>query len=265
MIKLIACDLDGTVLDDNKNVDSELKEVVAKLKEKDILFTVASGRSRELLLHILDYFNLKDVPYICNNGANIFKNEELIHVEAINSEYARDICKMFHEHGIVFRMYALEDVYINGMSDFFRARMKGYSKPFIDYYPELNMDDIHVVKITADLTNHNDLADFFTKEVSKFPNTVFTKAEDNIYCVNSTNANKGAALEWVSNYMGIKMGEVMAFGDNENDLAMLKKAGVSIAVSNGEEYVKSQVTNITKDNNHNGVSCFLKEYFKDIL
>ena len=60
MIKLITCDLDGTVLDDEKNIDSELKEVVTKLKEKGILFTVASGRSRELLLHILDYFNLVD-------------------------------------------------------------------------------------------------------------------------------------------------------------------------------------------------------------
>lgn len=265
MIKLIACDLDGTVLDDNKNVDSELKEVVLKLKDNGTLFTVASGRSRELLLHILDYFDLKDVPYICNNGANIFKNEELIHVEAINSDYARDICKMFHKEGIVFRMYALEDVFINGMSDFFRARMKGYSKPFIDYYPELDFSNLHIVKITADLTNHNDLADHFTKEVAKFPNTVFTKAEENIYCVNATKANKGDAVEWIANYMGISMDEVMTFGDNENDLAMLKKAGISVAVENGEDYVKSQVTYITKDNNHNGVSSFLKEYFKDIL
>ena len=265
MIKLITCDLDGTVLDDEKNIDSELKEVVTKLKEKGILFTVASGRSRELLLHILDYFNLVDIPYLCNNGANIFKNDELIHVEAINSDYARDIAKMFHKEGIVFRVYALEDVYINGISDFFRARMKGYTKPFIDYYPELDMDNIHVVKITADLTNHNDLAEHFTKEISKFPNTVFTKAEDNIYCVNATKANKGDAVEWIANYLGIKMDEVMAFGDNENDLPMLKKAKVSVAVENGEDYVKSLVTYVTKDNNHNGVSSFLKEYFKDIL
>lgn len=109
------------------------------------------------------------------------------------------------------------------------------------------------------------MIDYFVTEVSKYPNTVFTKAEDNIYCVNAIKANKGDALEWMANYLGIKMDEVMAFGDNENDLLMLKKAKISVAVSNGEDYVKSQVTNITKDNNHNGVSSFLKEYFKDIL
>ena len=71
MIKLIACDLDGTALDSAKRVDSELKEIKEKLKERGVHLIFVSGRSEELLYQFVDEFELED-PYITNNGGNIF-------------------------------------------------------------------------------------------------------------------------------------------------------------------------------------------------
>ena len=117
MIKLIACDLDGTVFDDSKNIDSELKTVVDKLSEKGILFTVISGRNIELMRNVVEHFNLK-LPFVCNNGANIYQNNKLVHDNCVIGEYADKAAKLLYDNGIVFRAYTIEDVFCNGISDF---------------------------------------------------------------------------------------------------------------------------------------------------
>ena len=65
--------------------------------------------------------------------------------------------------------------------------------------------------------------------------------------------------------MRIDIRDTMAFGDSENDLEMLKKAGIGVAMTNGEEKVRKEADLVCGDNNHNGVSAFLKDYFKELL
>ena len=261
MIKLVACDLDGTVYDDYKNIDPNLKEVVDKLKKKDILFTVVSGRNYELMEDVIETFNF-DIPIVCNNGANIYLKDELIYSDYIRSEYADKAAKLLYENNIVFRVYTTEDVFCNNTSDFFLARVDGFDKPFKDYYYELDLNDYHTTKITSDFVGNEDKISYIQQIIKTYPYTDFTKAERNIYCVNSITANKGDGLKWVCDYLNIDINkEVMAFGDNENDLSMLNQVKISVAVENADDVVKQQVSYIADDNNHNGVSNFLKNYF----
>ena len=265
MIKLIACDLDGTVLDDEKRIDTGLKELVDKLKKQGIMFTLVSGRNRELIKDIVTYFDI-DVPYICNNGANIYCKDQLIDVDCIPKEHVNDAAHLLYDAGIVFRVYCLEDVFYNGISDFFLARMKGFKKPLKTYSPDLDLQQYRVVKMTADLIGNQDKMEALRKSISSFPRTEFVKVEDHICCVNSTTANKGDSLRKVCGYLGIDaQEEAMSFGDNENDLPMLNCCKISVAMGNSEEILKEKADYICLDNNHNGVSEFLKEYFKSML
>ena len=263
MIKLIACDLDGTIFDDHKNIDTDLKEVVDKLKEKGIEFTVVSGRNKELYENVVEYFNI-DIPHAGNNGASIFLNDECIHLDCISSKYVNDIARLLHDNDIVFRVYAIEEIFANKISDFFLARMN-FIKPILEYTTDLDLSKYSVYKITSDVINHEDKVDDLIKQINAFPNTIYTKAEDHIYCVNSSSANKGDGLKWIMNYLNIQPEEVMIFGDNDNDLGMFEVAKTSIAMGNSVDNIKEIATFICDDNNHNGVSKFLKEYFKDIL
>lgn len=261
MIKLIACDMDGTALDDEKKLDTDLPRVVEKLKEKGILFTVVSGRNAELIKDVLNQIDI-DIPYVCNNGANIYKNGELIFTDSVPAEYADKAAKLLYDNDIVFRAYTTEDVFCNGISDFFLARMKGFAKPFKDYHRDLDLNKYETVKITSDFVGHEDRIEEIQKIIQAFPGTDFIKAETNAYCVNSITANKGDGLRRVCEYLDIDMAEeVMAFGDNENDLPMLKNVKVGVGMGNSEDIVKENVEYIALDNNHNGVSTFLKEYF----
>ncbi|MBQ6335423.1 MAG: HAD family hydrolase [Erysipelotrichaceae bacterium] len=264
MIRLIACDLDGTVFDDEKNIDSGLKEVVDRLKEKGIRFTVVSGRNHDLLKHVVDYFDL-DTPYMTNNGANIYLKDECVLSDTISDEAINKAAKILHDNDVVFRMYSEDGIYQYGDSDFFKVRIKTLSKPLTDYDPKADYRGKNAVKITADFIDREDKAEDIARAIKQLPGTDFFKVEDHVYCVNSATANKGEALQRVCDLIGVDIKEAMAFGDSENDLPMLQRAGVGVAMANGEEIVKAKADYIAIDNNHNGVSVFLKDYFKDIL
>ena len=264
MIKLIACDLDGTVFDDHKNIDSDLKEIVDRLREKGIEFTVVSGRSRELLRKALDHFQI-DTPFITNNGADIFHGDECICIDGIPKDLIDPLCHLFHDSDIVFRAYSHEAIYKYGESDFFSSRLRPVTQPILSYDPETSLSDKAIIKITGDFIGHEDLIEPFREKILSHLELDYTRAEGLIYCVNSATANKGTALQRVCEYMRIDIRDTMAFGDSENDLEMLKKAGIGVAMANGEEKVRKEAAFVCGDNNHNGVSAFLKDYFKELL
>ena len=265
MIKLIACDLDGTLFDDNKNIDKNIKNVIDKLKKNDILFTMVSGRNEELMDNVVDYLNI-DIPYVCNNGAAIYKNHKPLLYDCIEKESVAKATRLLYENNIPFIAYGIEDMYRNLTSEFFKQRTKAFNKSFKDYYPDLDLSSDDILKITSDFINHPELIDRISMEINSYSCTAIIKAEDNIYCVNSITANKGEGLRRVCEYMGIDMSkEVMAIGDNENDLPMLKEVKVSVSMGNSDDNVKKQTDYVCLDNNHNGVSNFLSKYFKDLI
>ena len=262
MIRLIACDLDGTILDSAKKPDSALKDVMRRLKEKGIRFTFVSGRNEELLRQFVDGFELED-PYITNNGGNIYRKHECLYNDFIPQEYINVLARLLAQHDIAFRLFAIERFYAFKDSAFFASRLGSLRKTsLIGYDPSLDLTDLHVYKITCDFHGKEEIIDALCEEVNrKCPNLNFLKAEKSIYCANSLTASKGNALKKVCEIMGVSADEVMAFGDSENDLSMLMEAGISVAMANAEEEVKEKCDFVCGDNDHNGVSAFLRKYF----
>ncbi len=262
MIKLIACDLDGTALDSAKRVDSQLKEVKEKLKERGVHLIFISGRSEELLYQFVDEFELED-PYITNNGGNIYCRHRCLHNDCLPQAYNNVLVRLPLKYDVPFRLFAIEEFYGYKNSDFFTSRLSQLKKFGLkEYDPSLDLSDLHIYKITCDFTGKEEIIDPFREEVKKScPDLNFLKAEKSIYCINSLTASKGNALKKVCEIMGISPEETMAFGDSDTDLPMLMEAGISVAMANGEEEVREKCDYVCGDNDHNGVSAFLKEYF----
>ena len=261
MVKLIISDLDGTALDDNKKLDSGLFEVVPKLKEKGILFTVASGRNEELLGDYIDQLNI-DIPYIVNNGGNIYQNHKCLVNDCLKQEYNNIIARTLYENNIPFRLFSVEDYYKYSDSDFFRGRLKNHYISMKEYSPEIELSSNHIYKITSDYNDHLDIFDKVSRKITESCEGVsYLQAEKNIYCASSKTANKGDGLLKLCEMLKISSEEVMAFGDHGTDLPLLEKAGIAVAVENGEDDAKKLADYVCKDNNSNGVSNFIKEYF----
>ena len=101
MIKLIACDMDGTLLDSAKRLPAELPEVIAKLKEKGVLFCVASGRQYASLRRDFDAY-ADDMLFICENGALVMQRDQRVLIDSIDPSFIS---------GVVTAAKSLEGVY----------------------------------------------------------------------------------------------------------------------------------------------------------
>ncbi len=263
MIKLIAADLDGTVLDSRKQIDHSLKEVIEKLKERGIGFTVVSGRNEELLHQYVDELKIR-LPYVTNNGGNIYQDHVCLFNDFIPQEYNNVLTGMLAGNDIAFRLFAMEEFRGYGSTAFFESRMGLFKKLGLkDYDPQTDLSALHVYKVTCDFTGHEEIMEDLVMKIRQACKKMnFLQAERNVYCANSLSANKGDALVKVCEMLGIGIDEVMAFGDNGNDLSMLEKAGISVAMGNSEQPIKDSCDFVCLDNEHDGVSSFLKDYFK---
>ena len=262
MIKLVAFDLDGTALDSRKRLDSGLKEVLDILKDRGIKALIVSGRNEELLAGYVDELECTD-PYITNNGGNIYRMHQCLYSDYFPQRYNDKIAKILSENDIPFRLFSDEGYYAYRTSRFFEERMALFKlRGLHDYHPDLHLKDHHIYKITCDFHDHPAKCDEVVQKVrEECPDMNFLKAEEGIYCANSLSANKGEALSRVCEMLDIKTDEVMAFGDSDNDLPMLEIASVSIAMGNATKQIREKCDHICGDNDHNGVSTFLREYF----
>ena len=101
MIKLIVCDLDGTLLNDRKQLDSQILPVLDALRKKHILFTLATGRNEAIARDYVDQLGI-EIPYAADNGANLYCRHRLLQSESLQKKDSEWILTRLMEEGIPF-------------------------------------------------------------------------------------------------------------------------------------------------------------------
>lgn len=261
-IKLIVVDLDGTLLSNHKQIDPGMRDVVHALKERHIQVTFASGRNVHIITPFFEEMPI-EVPYIANNGANIFLKEHCIYEECMEMEELIIAFRFLKEKGISYIAYTRDAVYIEKETapmQFFLDRLRG--KTQICREPDVREIAAHkIFKVVVLPEEHAVMAQLMEQMNTTCTHLQCVRSEDAIYTMTHIEATKGKALERVLALLSIKAEEVMVFGDNFNDLSMFAVAGTSIAMENGQDEVKKQADFITKSNEECGVSSFLRSYF----
>ena len=263
-IKLIAFDLDGTVLDSLKRLSGRNRAALKACAEKGIVLVPATGRSAAGISPAI-----RDIPGvrygITTNGGTItdLKTGEILDRQTISCEKALRLMK------VISRYHAMYDPYING---------RGITQPeFYDHMDEFGLTPViqEMVRATRDVVlNIQDyvkqtgaevekiniyLADLkdrepLQRELEQEEGLSITSSLYNNLEVNDAKATKGQALKRLADYLNIPMEAVMAFGDGGNDLSMIQAAGTGVAMANGLETVKAAADYITLDNDQDGVA-----------
>lgn len=104
MIKLIVCDVDGTLLDEAKHLDRKIISTIAGLRRKGIRFTVATGRNEAIVGSYIDQFGI-DVPYATDNGANIWCRHQLLKCNSVEKAYTGQIIQTLIKAQIPFTFF----------------------------------------------------------------------------------------------------------------------------------------------------------------
>ena len=255
MIKLIACDMDGTLLDSAKRLPAELPEVLAKLKEKGVLFCVASGRQYASLRRDFEAC-ADDMLFLCENGALVMQHDKRVLIDPIDSSFITRIVTAVKALPGVYPVVCRADVALiekTASAEFIRnTRM---------YYPSVEVvDDLTALGPLPDVCKvaFYDEGDAQTHELPALqaalegPLAVILSGEHWVD-VMKPGVNKGCAMRGIQRKLGLSADECMAFGDYLNDCELLQAVGESYAMENAHPALKAMARHIAPSNDENGV------------
>lgn len=285
-VKLIAIDMDGTLVSKQLKVTKANKEAIEKAREEGHMVVIATGRSFDEARYTLSEAELY-LPLICVNGAEIRSdNWEKVTSIPIPSKQYFDIEKALRANDIYYEVYTSEGTYTDNREKAFKV-MKDI---VLTSNPEATEDDVHKAALRRfKLGTVNFISDYdmlmekeglevykvlaFSSEQEKIANSVdmlrkidhlavSSSANNNLEITNA-DAQKGVALEKFSKLHNISLKDTMAIGDNYNDVSMLEKAGISVAMGNAYDEIKQIAKHVTKTNDESGVAYAIENYLEE--
>lgn len=259
MIKLISTDMDGTLLDEEGKLPKDFFNTLEKLKAKNVKFVVASGRPY-VTLNKNFHPTSDELYFICDNGAFIVENGQVISIDIMDKTKVNEIIKCCADiPNVEVVLCGVKSAYHHNLSkDFAEEIGKYYIKNEI--VEDLLTVDDDIFKVTiCDL--NNSATNSYKVLKPKF-NEDFMMVISGTCWVDIMNKgiNKGYALEKIQKEEGISYEETMVFGDFYNDIEMLKKAHYSFVMENANEDMKQYGNFIAKKNTENGVLEAIEEY-----
>lgn len=260
MIKLIASDMDGTLLDDNKRLPEDFYEVVDALCERGIKFTVSSGRTFAALSHLFREEYLDKIDFICDNGAYIVHEGKTIDITPLERATFEEFVHAAEDIG-GFRLLvcAVGGTYHLPCDPEFDREVSRFYKNHIPCTDLFSIDDTIYKLAVCDMQGAQERGKPALDAV--FGDRLNIQVSGPIWMdVMSGGVSKGAALKKLAAVLGIDVSETMAFGDYYNDEDMLRAAGVSFAMANGNDYIKSITDHIADTNQNSGVTKAIREY-----
>lgn len=263
MIKLITCDLDGTLFDSKKNISDENRQAIQSLKETK--FVVASGRPIEGVIPVNEYLGLTNIGdyTICYNGALIIENDtkQLIFEKYIDGKMVKRIFKEAIRLNTNFHAFKKDGTLITNEKNPYTA-----VEEKINNLEALvvNFDDIadNELFLKCMMVSNEEKLDQIRGEIdNEIADEVTINRSSKIFLeFLNKEANKGMALCFLADYLNISMDETMAIGDADNDRTMLLAASEAVAMKNSFESILAIASYITDDNEHSGVAKAISHF-----
>lgn len=268
MIKLLASDIDGTIIDKDNQISPKNEEVIKKLNNKKINFTLCTGKN---------YFMIKDFCKKINATYGIFGNGTQI----INLETGKEIMRnslrkedievcidIANKNNLYIHIYTDDKIISQGNLKYIAYRNYKLYKENIKFelvedlkqYIKLNNPSVLklIISSESDLSNikqkilqNENLTVMQIKKYNQYKDKIIDKEYEYLDIV-PKNINKYNSLKKLCNYLNISNNEIMAIGDNINDMEMIENAGVGVAIGGSYEEVIKKASYVTKNSAENG-------------
>lgn len=287
MIKLVACDLDGTLFNSEMIVSAENARAIRKAQKSGIEFLVATGRAPFESKGLLKNANIH-TGFINLNGALVYDRQGKLMVKhTIPKDKAKKLVETLRADHFYFEIITNQNVYSENISQ----RVANVAHLMVDLNPGMTFKEAvaisaankSIVRITQ-VDSFDEILSDPTQEILKFVafdsrgpaaftdakkkinqlgNLIITSSSATNIEINAEEAQKGKALLDYAKLKHIPASEVAAIGDNLNDESMIRMAGTGVAMANAVPAIKELAQIITKSNNENGVAFILKKFIQD--
>ena len=262
MIKLIATDLDNTLLDVNGRIPESTAALLRQAAEKGVLTAVATGRCFPSALEHARAIGAR-TPVICYNGSLIKWGDtgEVIAQSRIDVDTIRQVAAFCRREGLYLQCYDYDDVIIcerdcEGLRVDPDLAVVGF-RTIGDY---LTFGDLHPTPKMLIVERPEKVAARLAELTEVFPALDFSQSQPWLIEVMPKAAGKGKALEQLAGLMGVPQSQVMALGDNTNDLSMLRWAGLGVVVANGVEAARAEAGYVCQGERSMGVEEALLKF-----
>ena len=268
--KLICMDMDGTLLNDKKEVSERAKVAISKAHKLGVKVVIATGRIFVSAEYYGDVIGVK-APIIASNGAYVREkdSDRSIYEEGLGYENYDLVVQMLNKYNIVPHFYTEDTIYTGKLVHSSLAYKKAnktlpsnrqvkievvndWSKFFIEKQPRI----IKAMAVSEDKEKIINAKNEFIK-LNKFQ---VVSSMKNSFEVMAKSTSKGNALKKLCDFYDIDRNEIISIGDNENDISMIKFAGLGVAMGNAEEVVKNIADYITDTNEDEGVAKVIEKY-----
>lgn len=277
MIKLIASDMDGTLLNAEMQISQKNIEAIRYAQDNGVEFMVATGRNREEALTPLLEAGI-ECAMITLNGAHVFdkKGHSLFTTPMAKEEVFQifdilDEEDIYYEISTQFGTYTMSkeariEQFASHITEMMphlthkmaiamtAARLEFFPVTLVEDLRELAMEEkMQVLKVICFDKRGTKALGHAASKIQRFDDCVVTSSGHNNIEINHKHAQKGIAVAHVAKERGIDLTQVMTIGDNLNDLSMIQVAGVSFAMGNAIQELKEEAKYLTHENSDAGV------------
>lgn len=269
-ISLVATDLDGTLLLQNKHISKRTYDVLKKANKNGVHVVIATGRSFSALPESI--FKIDGMRYVVtSNGANIIdlKDNEVIYKNCIDAAQIPKIINFLKGRSYILEVFTGGKAYMSKSDyDKFRSRTIDFRPieyvlqtriPIADIFEFTSKNASAIENININFDSLSDKPKAY-EELLKFDNITVTTSFDFNLEIGGNTTSKGDALNFLTQMLGLTSKNVLSIGDNPNDSSMLGFSEIAVAVENAHEDIIKLADHITSSNDEDGVAKAVEKF-----
>lgn len=259
--QIVFSDIDGTLLNSQHEVTPLTQEAIRDAVEKGILFVPVSARMPRAIALIMEAIGVR-TPIISYNGALLQdENGEVLASYMMETMQAMSICAFLEEQhpDIAWNIYSFQDWFAPKGEAYWVAREEDVVGIQADRVLLSDLQDLEGVHKVLLMGEPERIVELELILKARYPDLSIARSLPHLLEVMATGIEKGRAGAVFSEIKKVALSDTLAFGDNYNDLDMLKTVGTGVVMGNAPEAIRQQFAHVTDDHNHDGIAKALEE------
>lgn len=267
--KWCICDMDGTLLNSKDEISKEDEAALKKLQELGVEVMIASGRLDLMVKRYIHQLDLQGHVISCNGGLirNVHTGE-IIYSNAMDQNIVREILTYSLDNKIDILVYTPHCMF-SSVDNSRAIRYANINKEllknlrfevrYINTDDMSEMEGLEILKVLLSFPTHQQ-AEYHVKKYAKCKQLEVVSSFHGLVDIMAAGSSKGRALKLLADMKKVDLEDIIAFGDNYNDIDLLQNVGMSVAMENSVQDLKEVAKYRTKSNNESGVAYALDKY-----
>ena len=261
MIKMIATDIDGTILKYNYEFNQPVIDCIKNLSAHNIPVVLVTGRMHGAAKIVADKLDLK-TPIISYQGGLIKDGDKVLYEKIIDPATAKKIINWGKSNNIHLQVYINDNLYVEHDNDTIKRYILQSGLPYITgSFDNLDLNGVNKI-LAIDYNDSEKVSRWVEYLQHEYPDLYIVKSTPYFCEISNKEATKACALEYLRNHWGLKKEEIMTIGDQNNDIVLLKAGGLAVAMGNATDELKACADYVTDTIDNDG---FVKAVEKFVL